>query len=215
VLPDRRAQGLSGAELPRPTVVAATSLEARAVRRALPSARVVRAGVGLRLLPHAGASLAGTVVTCGLAGSLRSDVPPGTVLVPRRVLRPTGGILECDPDLAEALAAAAERLGLEAERGMLATSPVLALGDERAEWAALGCVGIDMETGLLGAERVATVRVVLDTPDRELHPAWRRPISVLWQPGAWAQVPWLAAESRRGARLAAAVLAAAIGGGRG
>jgi hypothetical protein len=212
VVPNRLVHRLSGFSRTGPTVVAATGLVARAVRRALPGAHVVRAGVGLWLLPHAGASLSGTVVTCGLAGSLRAGVPPGTVLVPRRVLRPSGAVLECDPALVEALVAAARRLGHEAEQGMLATTPTLVTGAERAEWAARGCVGVDMETGLLGAERVATVRVVLDSPERELHPAWQRPITVLWRPSAWTQVPWLAAEARRGAQLAAQVLAAALGG---
>ncbi|HEY4027885.1 MAG TPA: hypothetical protein VGO86_15765 [Candidatus Dormibacteraeota bacterium] len=206
-----RAHRLSGLRPVHPTVVAATGLEARAVRRALPGVPVVRAGVGLSLLPHAGASLGGTLVTCGLAGSLRADVPPGTVLVPRRVLRPSGGVLECDPALVETLAAGARRLGQEPEQGMLATAPTLVLGVDRAAWLARGCVGVDMETGLLGARRVATVRVVLDTPERELDRAWRRPLTALWHPSAWAQLPWLAMEGRRGARLAAEVLASALG----
>jgi hypothetical protein len=67
-----------------------------------------------------------------------------------------------------------------------------------------------METGLLGADRVASVRVVLDTPDRELDPAWGRPLTALWHPAAWLQLPWLAAEGPRCARLAAQVLAAAL-----
>jgi hypothetical protein len=211
VVPDGRVDRLSPSRRTGPTVVAATGLEARAVRRALPGSHVVRAGVGLWLLPHSGASLSGTVVTCGLAGSLRADVPPGTVLVPRRVLRPTGGVLECDEALVEALAAAAGRLGHEVEQGMMVTTPTLLTGAARAELAARGCIAVDMETGLLGAERVATVRVVLDTPEHELDPAWRRPFTVLWRPAAWRQVPWLATEARRGARLAAQVLAAALG----
>jgi 4-hydroxy-3-methylbut-2-enyl diphosphate reductase len=192
-------------------VVAPTGLEARAVRRALPGARVVRSGVSLSRLPHAGASLAGTVVTCGVAGSLRPGLPTGTVLVPRRVLRPDGRVLECDAALVSALAEAARRLGHEPDLRDMATTAALVVGAERAAWAARGCVGADMETGLLGAERVASVRVVLDTPERDLDPAWGRPLTVLWHPAAWSQLPWLASEAPRCARLAAEVLATALG----
>jgi 4-hydroxy-3-methylbut-2-en-1-yl diphosphate reductase len=199
-----------GADGGRLVVVAPTGLEARAARRALPGVRVVRSGVSLRRLPHAGASLTGTLVTCGVAGSLRPGVPTGTVLVPRHVLRPDGRLLECDAALVAALAAAARRLGHEPELGTMATTPTLVLGAERAAWAERGCVGADMETGLLGGGRVASIRVVLDTPERELDPAWGRPLTVLWHPAAWAQLPWLAAQGPRCARLAAEVLAAAV-----
>jgi 4-hydroxy-3-methylbut-2-enyl diphosphate reductase len=166
--------------------------------------------VSLSRLPHAGASLAGTVVTCGVAGSLRPGLPTGTVLVPRRVLRPDGRVLECDVALVSALAEAARRLGHEPDLRDMVTTAALVVGAERAAWATRGCVGADMETGLLGAERVASVRVVLDTPERELDPAWGRPLTVLWHPAAWSQLPWLASEAPRCARLAAEVLATAL-----
>ncbi|HSR24032.1 MAG TPA: hypothetical protein VLW53_10810 [Candidatus Eisenbacteria bacterium] len=202
-----------GAEPLTPTILAATGLEARAVRRTLPRARVVRTGMALSRLPAGDVSLAGAVVACGLAGSLRAELPAGTVLVPRRVLRPDGRWLECDPALVESLAAAARRLGHEPRLGPMATAETLVTGAARRAWAARGCLGVDMETGLLQVERVATVRVVLDTPERELHPAWRRPVTALWRPAAWAQLPWLAVEARRCARLAAGVLAAALSAG--
>jgi hypothetical protein len=191
-------------------VVAPTRLEARAARRAMPGVRVVRSGVSLARLPHRGASLAGTLVTCGVAGALLPGVPTGAVLVPRRVLRPNGRLLECDSLLVMALAAAARRLGHEPDLGTMATTQDLVLGAGRAAWAARGCVGADMETGLLEAGRVASIRVVLDTPERELHPAWGRPLTALWHPAAWPQLPWLAVEGPRCARLAAEILAEAL-----
>jgi 4-hydroxy-3-methylbut-2-enyl diphosphate reductase len=191
-------------------VVAPTGLEARAARRAMPGVRVLRTGVSLSLLPHGAASLAGTLVTCGVAGALVPGVPTGAVLVPLRVLRPDGRLLECDPGLVSALAAAARRLGHEPDLGTMATTRDLAVGAGRAALAARGCVGADMETGLLAAERVASIRVVLDTPERELHPSWGRPLTVLWHPAAWPQLPWLAAEGPRCARLAAEILAEAL-----
>ena len=81
------------------------------------------------------------------------------------------------------------------------------MGAERRRWAVRGAVAADMETGLLDAARLATVRVVLDTPDRELGAAWLRPATALLPPAAWRQLPWLAREAPRCARLAAAVLA--------
>ncbi len=191
------------------TVVAATRLEARAARRALPGVRVVRAGVGLSRLVAA-AGLGGAVVACGLAGSLRADVDTGTVLVPERLVGPDGTERACDPVLVAALVAGARRLGLEPETRPLATTSTLVVGAAREALAASGCVGADMETALLRAERLATVRVVLDTPARDLSAAWRRPATALLRPAAWAQLPWLALEGPRCARRAAAVLAAAL-----
>lgn len=195
------------------TVLSATGLEAGAVHRALPAARVVRSGVGLsRLagLPDAATGLGDAVLSCGLAGSLRADLPTGTVLVPARVLTPDGAVRVCDPALVAALAAAARRLGLRPEQGPLATVRELAVGAGRRPLADLGCVAVDMETGLVHAERIAAVRVVLDTPERELSGAWRRPATALLQPAAWRELPWLARHGPRCARLAARVLAAAF-----
>lgn len=177
------------------------------MRRALPRARVVRVGVGLSRL-HG--PLAGPVVSCGLAGSLRSDVPLGSVLVPGCVLHTDGSARLCDPALVEALVAAARRLGLEPVQEPMLTSATLITGAERTAWAGRGCVAADMETGLLDVERVASVRVVLDTPERELSAAWQRPARAIWQPRAWADLPWLLREGPRCARLAAAVLALAF-----
>jgi 4-hydroxy-3-methylbut-2-enyl diphosphate reductase len=188
------------------TIVAATGLEAGAARRAVPGVRVVRAGVGLSRLTGrgTGAGLGGAVVVCGLAGSLRAGLGIGTVLVPERLCGPGGGERACDPELAAALVAGARRLGLEPERGPLATTRELVVGPAREAWAARGCVAADMESGLLEAEQVAVVRVVLDTPERKLSVARLRP-------AAWRELPWLAREGPRCARLAAAVLAAGLG----
>jgi hypothetical protein len=191
---------------PELVVLAATGLEATAVRRRLPAVPVIRCGVGLRRLRDR--EPAPVVVTCGLAGAL-VPLAAGTVLVPDLVGRPRGDPLRCDGELVEALVAGARRLGLEPERGPLACSPDLVVGPARQAWAELGYVAVDMETGLLQAPRVATVRVVLDGPGRELDPAWGRGLP---PPRAWRQVPWLAREGRRGATRAAAVLAAALAG---
>lgn len=191
-------------------VVAPTRLEAREARRALPAVRVVRCGVSCSRVPPADPALSGTVVTCGVAGAVRPELPVGTVLVPERVLRPDGGAIECDRALVAVLSAAARRLGLEPVTAPMATTRELVTGAGRAALAERGCASADMETGLLAARRLASIRVVLDGPEHELHDAWGRPARVLWTPAAWPQLPWLAAEGPRCARLAARVLAAAL-----
>ncbi|MBV8601964.1 MAG: hypothetical protein JO359_10415 [Candidatus Eremiobacteraeota bacterium] len=169
-------------------VVTATRFEAFAARRELRSARLARVGVGKGLRSEE------TLVSCGLAGGLRDDLATGTVLVPREVQRPSGERVACDPELVERLAAASRTLGLEPRSEPLVTRTTLVRGAERARWAQCGFAGVDMETGSLVAPRLAAVRVVLDTPKRELD--WR----ALWVP----------AEAWRCARLAARVIAIAF-----
>ncbi|MBV8073799.1 MAG: hypothetical protein JO140_00115, partial [Candidatus Eremiobacteraeota bacterium] len=65
-------------------VVTATRFETFAARRELPGRRIVRVGLG------SGYRSDEIVVACGLAGGLRDDLPTGTVLIPREVLRPSG-----------------------------------------------------------------------------------------------------------------------------
>jgi hypothetical protein len=187
-------------------VVTATAIEAKAARRELSGLRVHQTGVGLATMCD---GFGDVVVSCGLAGGLRADVRSGTVLVPREVLRPDGRTLVCDPDLVDALAAAARSLGFEPLLDPVVTSATLVRGSERATWARRGYVGVDMETGLIEARRVAAVRVVLDTPEKELSADWLRPATAMLRPRNWPQAVWLAREAPRYASRAAAVVAAA------
>jgi hypothetical protein len=193
------------------TVLAATRLEAAAVRRAAPGARLIEAGIGLSRLTRPGAAPLGeTVVTCGLAGGVRPGLRTGAVVIPARVRRPDGGWLVCDPFLVDVFTAAARALGYEAEHGALGTPPAMVHGAARAQWAARGCAAVDMETGLVAAPRLAAVRVVLDTAERELSPLWGRPARALFRPGVWREAAWLWREAPRCAGRAAAVLAAGL-----
>jgi hypothetical protein len=201
---------VGGAAVPETaiTVVAAMWLEAWAVRRAAPRARIVVTGIGLRGLgPEVPG---GAVIVCGLAGGLRDDLPTGAVVVPDRVLRPDGTWLDCDPPLVEALAAAARRLNLQPDRRPLATATALVRGRARARLAARGCVAVDMETGRIAAPRVAAVRTILDTPAHEISDVWQDPLHALLRPAVWGEAVWLGREAPRCARRAAAVLAAAL-----
>lgn len=189
------------------TVIAATPLEAGAVRRAVPGVRVVETGVGLT---KAGADLYDLVVSCGLAGGLRNDVPTGTIVIPREVGTSDGKTITCDPRLSAALVSAALQLGHSPSQERLLTSSTLVTGDARRDMAERGFIAADMETGLLRARALAAVRVVLDTPQQELSAAWLRPATAVADPRLWPQALWLWREAPRCARLAAAVLALAI-----
>jgi hypothetical protein len=136
-------------------------------------------------------------------------------LIPREVRRPNGSVLRCDRELVEALARGARSLGIEPVFDALLTADSIVNGPAREMWAGQGYAGVDMETGRIAASRVAAVRVVLDTPHRELSAEWRTPLQAILKPRNWAQALWLAREAPRAARLAASVLAATQGiGGR-
>jgi hypothetical protein len=187
-------------------VVAATGLEAKEARRALPGMRVFERGIGLS---KGRGGFGGAAVTCGLAGALRAGIPSGTVLVPSEVVRPDGFRRRCDPELVAAFAEAARSLGFEPVADPLYTAPAIVRGKERADLARGGCAGVDMETGLLEAPRIAAVRVVLDTPERELTADWLNPVRALLDPRNWAEAAWLGRDAPRYARRSAEVIAAA------
>jgi nucleoside phosphorylase len=191
-----------------PALIAATALECKALRRAAPRARVVQTGIALADLHEA---LGEIVISCGLAGSLRPDLSTGTVVIPREVCRPGGGVLRCDEELVELFAASARRLGVEPVFDPLVTADRIVHGAARAQWAARGYAAVDMETGLLDAPRVAAVRVILDTPQHEISEDWRTPILAILKPWNWPQAMWLAREAPRAASLAARVVAGAQG----
>lgn len=147
------------------------------------------------------------VVSCGLAGALRNNLPAGTVLVPEYVVRPDGERIICDKELTAALAAAARALGHEPCCEPMLTSASIVRGEQRGVWAKRGCASVDMETGHIRAARVAALRVVLDTPQREISEAWLDPRSALFHIECWKQLPWLMRAAPRAARCAALVVA--------
>ncbi len=168
---------------------------------------MLQAGISLRRF---GERIEGLAISCGLAGGLRDELPTGTVLVPRTVQRPDGTTIACDPQMVESLNAAARALGHEPIDAPLLTSATLVHGEERRRWAALGFAGVDMETGIIRADRLACVRVLLDTPQREIAPQWQRPASIFLHPRAWLDLAFLAREGPAGARLSALVIARAL-----
>ena len=193
-------------------ILAPTLLEYWAAQRTLPGAEVRWAGV--RLARWKGVGGSSIVVVCGLAGALVPGLRPGTVLVPEWVGLPDGRTMHCDPALVQALAAAACTLGFRPDTGPMLTAPSLVVGAARQEWAARGFVAADMETGLLAKQnlRVATIRVVLDSPDHGISRQWLSPAGALLRPKLWSELFWLCRVAPPYALRAARVLKVALEG---
>jgi len=191
-------------------ILAPTLLEYWAVRRTLPTAAATWAGVGLARWQ--GAREGSSVVVCGLGGALPPGLRPGTVLVPELVSLPDGRTMRCDPELVQALVMAARTLGFQPDSGPLLTTPSLVAGAARQEWAERGFVAADMETGLLAGRnlRVATIRVVLDSPEHGISRPWLRPAGALLRPRLWSELFWLCQVALPYALRAARVLKAAL-----
>lgn len=201
-------------------ILAPTSLEYLAVRyafRTLPHVHVSRAGMRLARWKGVHQSRDASVIVCGLAGSLAPDLPPGTILIPDRVGLVDGGIIYCDPILVQALLTAAHTLHFRPETGPLLTAPSLIVGDDRRHWFQRGFVAADMETGLLAGQnlRVATIRVVLDSPEQTISQDWLRPTRALLQPQLWRELFWLSHTAPRYALRAAHVLKVGLDTGPG
>jgi hypothetical protein len=139
-------------------------------------------------------------------------VPTGSIVIADRVRRPNGDEFACDRALLMQLTVAARRLGREPIVAPVVTTTTIVHGAERARWARDGYVAADMESGLIVAPRIAVVRVVLDTPKRELSPAWLSPARAILNPLLWPQALWLARNAPQCAKIAASVFAHAFGG---
>ena len=160
-------------------VAAPLRIEARALRRGAPNARVVRTGMGPERSRQAVGRLradpAERVVVAGFCGALDATLEPGQVVVAselRGILRQS---LELPPGLVEAL----EDQGLDVRVAPLACVPRVARGGDRLVLRASGALAVDMESAWLAPCAVgrpfAVVRVVLDGPRHELlRPAFAR-----------------------------------------
>ncbi len=200
----------AGVHLGAVQVLAPTVLEYLAAWWMLAGVDVVYAGVGLsrwRVRPGVEA-----LIVCGLAGALRTGLPPGTIAIPDQVGRPDGRIIHCDALLTSALRQAARTLQFQIETGPLLTSSALITGSERQRWAQHGFATVDMEMGLLAGRypRVATVRAVLDTPGRGISEEWLRPGKAMLRPALWGEFLWLTRTAPLYATRAARVLQVAL-----
>jgi hypothetical protein len=188
-------------------IVTATRTEANAVRKALPDAHVIVTGMGLRAYHP---QQFDSAVVCGVAGGLRRGVPTGTVVIASEIRRTDGSSIQTDSTLAAAFARGARALGFEPLVEPILASTTLVAGAQRSAGAWQGCAAVDMESGGISAERLAVVRVILDTPEREISPEWLHPMRAMLQPRLWPELLWLAANAPRCAGRAAAVVAAGL-----
>lgn len=184
------------------TILAATRLEERAVRGAVKNsrARIVRTGIG------GGGRFDEPVIVAGLAGGLRHGVGSGTVVIASEVARLDGERVACDPALVSRLVEAARQRGVTPLVAPIATSKHIVRGASRSWWSERGFAAVDMESGLIVAPQLAAVRVILDTPERELSAGWEKPFAFFNNPSMWLELPWLAMHAPRYARLAAEIV---------
>lgn len=192
----------------RVVAVCATGIEAWGVRRRAPGIRVLRVGVG----GSAPAGDASIVVSAGVCGGLLADQAPGAVVIATSVADETGATFACDGALADRLERAARTLGLDVVTGSLVTTRGMVTGPARALWAGRGHVAVDMESAAAAATapRFGVVRVILDSPQRELSPAWAAPGRAVLHPVNWVDAIWLAIHAPRYALRVGAILQAAF-----
>jgi 4-hydroxy-3-methylbut-2-enyl diphosphate reductase len=192
-------------------IAAPLRLEAVMIRRGIkraPSqraARVRQTGMGPGRARAAAQALAGDparrLLVMGFGGGLDDEGEVGEAIVAEAVLGPDDERVECVG--ATELAAALRDGGMRVRTGVVASVERLAMGETRTRLRERGAIAVDMESVWLapgaGGRPFAVVRVVSDTPGRELT----RPL---------ATVAGIARASAGLARAARAVHAWAPGG---
>jgi adenosylhomocysteine nucleosidase len=156
--------------------------------------------------------MSGIVISAGLCGGLLPDQKPGMVVIPTQVVDERGVTHACDPGVVAALERAARHLRLAVVSGSLISTTGMITGAARGTWAVRGHVAVDMESAAAAetAQRFAALRVILDTPSRELSAAWAAPARAIRQPSNWSEAIWLGINAPRFALRVGAVLEAAF-----
>jgi 4-hydroxy-3-methylbut-2-en-1-yl diphosphate reductase len=188
--------------------ICAMGVEAWGVHRRAPHLRVVRVGIGGRPPGR----MPGIVISAGLCGGLLPEQAPGTVVIPTEVVDEQGVTHACDAGVVAALGKAARYLRFPVTSGSLISTSAMVTGPERGKWAGRGHVAVDMESAAAAesAQRFGVLRVILDTPSRELSGAWAEPARAIRQPSNWSEAIWLGVNAPRYALRVGAVLEAAF-----
>ncbi len=155
-------------------IAAPVWLEACAISAGGPPAIVHRTGMGPRrsraAVPTLLAAPGEALLVLGFGGGLSKDAQAGDVVVARDVRGPGGERVECAG--AEGLAAVLEMQELPVACGTVLSVTRPAVGKTRAKLCETGALAADMESLWLapgaGARPFAVVRVLSDTPAREL-----------------------------------------------
>lgn len=154
-------------------------VEARLVAWGARGAHVHRTGMGPRRAIVAAGALrqapGDALAVIGFCGALHGGLQPGEVVVAERVHTP-GDEEHPEADVAcagvDALCEALAGAGLIVRRGAVVCVGRIAVGERRDQLLGSGAVAVDMESAWLAegaaGRPFAVVRVVLDTPEREL-----------------------------------------------
>ena len=166
-------------------VLAPLRVEANALKRGAPGAEVAVTGQGVARARRSALNLAArcagarAIAVAGFGGATHDDLDPGDVVVATEVRGPQGTARLAG---VEVLANALSRQGLRVRTGPCATVDRVARGAERSDLARSGVLAVDMESALLASAAkghpLAVVRVVVDTPARELPSRWTIPDGV-------------------------------------
>ncbi len=158
------------------TVLAPMRLEAAAIRHGAPWATVARSGIGPRAAGRYARSHdhddAAAVMIAGLCGAVDPSLRPGDVVLASELRGPReSDSFHCaDPSI---LAGVLRRGGLRTRVGPIASARGLVTGARRRALARTGALAADTESAWLapaaGARPLYALRVVLDTPGRELR----------------------------------------------
>ena len=149
------------------------AIEAWAMRRGLPGVTVLKTGLGREKSIAARAMVdridPEVLVIAGFCGALDPSLRPGDVVVASRVGGPDGSCLTLE---SESLLLALRGDGIMATSGLVISSEHLVRGVERKALYRAGGMAVDMESAWLAraarSRPLAVVRVVVDTPGREL-----------------------------------------------
>jgi 4-hydroxy-3-methylbut-2-en-1-yl diphosphate reductase len=156
-------------------IAAPLSLERLAILAARRPVNVVRTGMGPRrseqALPRLTAAPARALAVVGFCGALDDTLGHGELVVAGELRDPEGLVTPCAG--AEMLVDELARAGLKARVGTIASARRLVVGDARGHLATAGAIAVDMESAWLAPAAAgrpfAVVRVVVDTPEREVH----------------------------------------------
>ncbi len=154
-------------------VLAPLSIEALALRRGLREARVIRTGAGPKRSQSAARRLSRSadraLAVAGVCGGVDAKLKPCDVVVASEL---QGGAVARKLAHAEALVDALRNLGVKAHFGPIRSEDHIVRGAEREQLRASGAIAVDMESRWLadaaGDRPFAVLRVVIDTPRREL-----------------------------------------------